>query len=110
MFDWKLGEAMHRDALRDYLDELLQAAQFRDYCPNGLQVEGRVEIRRIVCGVSASQALLVTGADGRPTIHVGIDAFAVVACVALVAWRRNLLLGLLVAVVMTAGVRALGVG
>ncbi len=49
---------MHRDALRDYLDELLQAAQFRDYCPNGLQVEGRVEIRRIVCGVSASQALL----------------------------------------------------
>ena len=52
----------------------------------------------------------MTGADGRPTIHVGIDALAVVACVALVAWRRNLLLGLLVAVVMTAGVRALGVG
>lgn len=49
---------MHRDALRDYLDELLQAAQFRDYCPNGLQVEGRAEIRKIVCGVTASQALL----------------------------------------------------
>lgn len=49
---------MHRDALRDYLDELLQATQFRDYCPNGLQVEGRAEIRKIVCGVTASLALL----------------------------------------------------
>ena len=49
---------MHRDALRDYLDILLQTAKFRDYCPNGLQVEGRAEIRKIVCGVTASQALL----------------------------------------------------
>ena len=49
---------MHRDALRDYLDELLQAAQFRDYCPNGLQVEGRAEIHKILCGVTASQSLL----------------------------------------------------
>ncbi|CAG4883948.1 GTP cyclohydrolase 1 type 2 homolog [Georgfuchsia toluolica] len=49
---------MHRDALRDYLDELLQVAQFHDYCPNGLQVEGRAEIRKIICGVTASQALL----------------------------------------------------
>ena len=47
-----------RDALRTHLDELLEAARFRDYCPNGLQVEGRAEVRRIVCGVSASQALL----------------------------------------------------
>ena len=31
---------------------------FRDYCPNGLQVEGRAEVRRIVAGVTASQALL----------------------------------------------------
>ncbi|MFY9329416.1 MAG: Nif3-like dinuclear metal center hexameric protein [Georgfuchsia sp.] len=49
---------MHRDALRDYLDELLQVVQFHDYCPNGLQVEGRSEIRKIICGVTASQALL----------------------------------------------------
>ena len=54
---------MHRDALRDYLDELLQAARFRDYCPNGLQVEGRAEVRRIVCGVTASQALLDAAVD-----------------------------------------------
>jgi len=44
--------------LAAYLDGLLDAARFRDYCPNGLQVEGRGEVRRIVCGVTASQALL----------------------------------------------------
>jgi dinuclear metal center YbgI/SA1388 family protein len=49
---------MHREELRAYLDGLLEAARFRDYCPNGLQVEGRGEVRRIVCGVTASQALL----------------------------------------------------
>ena len=49
---------MHRDELRDYLDEYLQVARFRDYCPNGLQVEGRPELHKIVCGVTASQALL----------------------------------------------------
>lgn len=32
--------------------------QYRDYCPNGLQVEGRTEIQKIVTGVTASQALI----------------------------------------------------
>ena len=64
----------------------------------------------VLGAIAASQALLVTGADGRSSIHVGIDALAVLACVARVAWRRNLFLGLLVAVVMTAGARALGAG
>jgi dinuclear metal center YbgI/SA1388 family protein len=49
---------MKREELVDYLDGLLQPVKFRDYCPNGLQVEGRTEIRRILCGVTASQALL----------------------------------------------------
>ena len=49
---------MKREELVNYLDGLLQPAKFRDYCPNGLQVEGRGEIRRIVAGVTASQALL----------------------------------------------------
>ncbi|NOZ79952.1 MAG: Nif3-like dinuclear metal center hexameric protein [Acidobacteria bacterium] len=39
------------------LDELLEIEAVSDYCPNGLQVEGRHEIRKIVTGVSASQAL-----------------------------------------------------
>lgn len=41
-----------------YSDELLQAKRFQDYCPNGLQVEGRPEISRLLSGVSACQALL----------------------------------------------------
>ena len=49
---------MRRDELRGHLDRFLEAESYRDYCPNGLQVEGRAEIRRLVCGVSASQALL----------------------------------------------------
>lgn len=49
---------MKREALLEYLDGLLMPGKFRDYCPNGLQVEGCDEIRRIVTGVTASQALL----------------------------------------------------
>ena len=62
----------------------------------------------VLGAIAASQALLVTGADGRPAVHVGIDAVAVLACAALVAWRRNLFVGLLVAVVVAAAVRAIG--
>lgn len=49
---------MKREVLVNYLDGLLQPGRFRDYCPNGLQVEGRPEIVRLVAGVTASQALV----------------------------------------------------
>ena len=39
-------------------ERYLNAARISDYCPNGLQVEGRPQVRRIVSGVTASQALL----------------------------------------------------
>ncbi len=39
-------------------DQLLEPQRFNDYCPNGLQVEGRAEVRRLVSGVTASQALI----------------------------------------------------
>lgn len=42
----------------DYCDTLLSVDDYQDYAPNGLQVEGRAEVRRIVSGVSASQALI----------------------------------------------------
>jgi dinuclear metal center YbgI/SA1388 family protein len=47
-----------RQALNDYLQQLLQVALFKDYCPNGLQVEGAEQISKIVFGVTASQALV----------------------------------------------------
>jgi len=40
------------------LDTLLEPERFEDYGPNGLQVEGRAAVRRIVSGVTASQALI----------------------------------------------------
>ncbi|NOU41122.1 MAG: Nif3-like dinuclear metal center hexameric protein [Methylotenera sp.] len=53
--------------LTHYTQQLMQVERFKDYCPNGLQVEGRAEIRKIVTGVTASMALLeaayLAGAD-----------------------------------------------
>jgi hypothetical protein len=51
--------------LTRYLDELLETGRFRDYCPNGLQVEGRREVQRLVAGVSATQALLDAAVERR---------------------------------------------
>jgi dinuclear metal center YbgI/SA1388 family protein len=64
-------DAVLREDLRVYLDTLLDAARFRDYCPNGLQVEGRERVRSIVCGVTASQALI------EAAIERGADAVLV---------------------------------
>jgi len=64
---------MRRDELRDYLEGILEPGRFRDYCPNGLQVEGRETVERLVCGVTASQALIeaavARGADALLVHH-----------------------------------------
>ena len=44
--------------LVEYCDEILKSAQFNDYCPNGLQVQGSSQVQKIVTGVTACQALL----------------------------------------------------
>ncbi|OBS09093.1 Nif3-like dinuclear metal center hexameric protein [Acidihalobacter prosperus] len=46
-----------------YADDYLGVSRFRDYAPNGLQVEGRPEVRRIVSGVTASMALIEAALD-----------------------------------------------
>jgi dinuclear metal center YbgI/SA1388 family protein len=56
---------IEREKLRAYLDELLDSPRFRDYCPNGLQVEGRDRVQRLVTGVTASQALLDAAIEHR---------------------------------------------
>ena len=43
-----------RDDLITYLADYLKTGEITDYCPVGLQVEGRPQVRRIVTGVSAS--------------------------------------------------------
>ena len=52
------GKTMNREDLRNAFDTLLEAGRFRDYCPNGLQVEGRAEVVNLVSGVTASLALI----------------------------------------------------
>ena len=47
-----------RTHLLQTFDALLQPERFRDYGPNGLQVEGRATVRKIVSGVTASRALI----------------------------------------------------
>jgi dinuclear metal center YbgI/SA1388 family protein len=58
-------------ALADYLAKTLDITRFRDYCPNGMQVEGRAQIGCIVSGVTASAALL------QAAIDEGADAILV---------------------------------
>ncbi len=47
-----------REALVDACNNLLQPERFKDYGPNGLQVEGTDTVQRIVSGVTASRALI----------------------------------------------------
>lgn len=49
---------MQRDDLEKYLEEYLKTADFEDHGPNGLQVEGRSAVKKIVTGVSASVELI----------------------------------------------------
>ena len=47
-----------REKLTAYLDDFLQVSLFKDYCPNGLQVQGKDTIKKVVSGVTASQAFI----------------------------------------------------
>lgn len=55
------------------LDACLEPWRYKDYSPNGLQVQGRDEVKKLVCGVTASQALLdaavARGADAVLVHH-----------------------------------------
>lgn len=68
-----MHKTMSREGLAKHLEQTLDINRFRDYCPNGLQVEGRGEIRKIVTGVTASLALLeaaaAAGADAVIVHH-----------------------------------------
>jgi branched-subunit amino acid transport protein len=61
----------------------------------------------ILAALAAVNVMVVT-VDGRPTFHVGIEWVAVVVCLALTVWRRNLLIGLVAAVALTAITRGIG--
>ena len=64
-----------RSELESVLQRLLQPETFKDYGPNGLQVEGRREVRHLVSGVTASlafiEAAIAAGADTL-LVHHGL--------------------------------------
>lgn len=64
---------MDRIELELYLNSVLESGRFKDYCPNGLQVEGRRRINKIATGVTASlaflEAALEWGADAVLVHH-----------------------------------------
>lgn len=59
--------------------------------------------------LAAVSVMVVTDGSGAPAFHVGIEWVAVLGCLAVVAWRRNLLLGLVVAVAIVVVARTVGI-
>ena len=49
---------MQRNKFEQYLNTLLKPEQIKDYCPNGLQVQGSDSIKTVVTGVTATKALI----------------------------------------------------
>jgi branched-subunit amino acid transport protein len=64
----------------------------------------------VLAALAATGTILVVDATRRATIHVGIEWLAVAVALVVAARWRNLFLGLLAAVALTAAARALGVG
>lgn len=62
---------MRLKELCEFCDDYLRVSEFADYCPNGLQVESTDEVNHIVCGVTASLALI------EAAIEVGADTLLV---------------------------------
>ena len=62
----------------------------------------------VLTAIAAVNVMVVTDEAGTPAFHVGVEWLAVLACLAITAWRKNLLLGLVVAVALVAIARATG--
>lgn len=62
----------------------------------------------VLAALAAVNVMVIVEGDAAPSFHVGIEWLAVLACVAVTAWRRNLLLGLVAAVAIVVVARATG--
>jgi len=61
-----------------------------------------------VLAALAAVSIMVGTSGGRPVFTIGLPWLSVAACLALVAWRRNLFVGLAAAVAIAIAGRALG--
>ena len=62
----------------------------------------------VLTAIAAVNVIVVTDEAGTPSFHIGIEWVAVLVCIAITAWRKNLLLGLVAAVALVAIARATG--
>ena len=62
----------------------------------------------VLASLAAVSVMVVTDDAGTPSFHIGIEWVAVLACLGVTAWRRNLLLGLVAAVGIVVVARATG--
>ena len=82
---------LSRYVLEDYLTQLLMQDSVKDYCPNGLQVEGKETIKTIVTGVSANQAFIdaAVAADADAVlVHHGFFFKGDDVCIRGIHYRR----------------------
>jgi dinuclear metal center YbgI/SA1388 family protein len=66
---------VHRTEIETHLQTMLDVGRFRDYGPNGLQVEGKPEVLKIVSGVTASLALIEAAIEAKADailVHHGL--------------------------------------
>ena len=64
----------------------------------------------VLASIAASQTLVQGTGETGYEIVIGVEILGVVACLLVVAWRRNLFLGLLVGVALVAALRYAGIG
>jgi branched-subunit amino acid transport protein len=62
----------------------------------------------VLAALAAASVMVTVNDEGATSFHIGIEWVAVLACIAVTAWRRNLLLGLLAAVAIVVVARATG--
>ena len=63
----------------------------------------------VLAALAAVAVMVTVNDEGVPSFHIGVEWVAILACLGIVAWRRNLLLGLIVAIAIVSVTRAVGV-
>lgn len=79
-----------------------------DRLPEGVRLYLRLVGPAVLAALAAVNTVVAKGPDGVPTFHIGIEWLAVGLCIAVVAARRSLLIGLVLAAALVAAARATG--
>ncbi len=79
-----------------------------DRLPAVARLYTRLVAPAILASLAGVSVAVRTDPTGHPSFHLGAEWLAVGLCITVVAWRRNLLLGLVLAAALMAGLRAVG--